>query len=385
MSTDFTTPTYSDVNPGLQRYVGQEILPLYDHFDQAHRRDHALMVIGQSMELARALDVDRDMAYTIAAYHDTGLCEGRERHHEVSARIILADRRLRQWVTEAQIRAMAEAAEDHRASAQNAPRSIYGRIVAEADRFIDPIIITQRTIQYGLDHYPELSREEHYQRMVAHLKEKYGRNGYLKLWFPESPNAVRLERLRDIIEDEVQLRNIFEEYFPKKTEQTPSRIIRPATTADIPSIMTVFGDAREKMQASGNRRQWTNGYPSVEAVQHDILQGGGFVIEDDGEIVGYFAFLLSPEPTYKEIFGGQWLDDAQPYHVIHRMGGLHGTHGIFSSVMDFAFARDPNIRIDTHRDNVIMRHNLAKHGFTYCGIIYLSSGDKRLAYQKIGR
>lgn len=164
---------------------------------------------------------------------------------------------------------------------------------------------------------------------------------------------------------------------------SPSRIIRPATTADIPSIMPVFDEARQKMQASGNWKQWINGYPSVEVVERDIELQGGFVIEDDEQIVGYFAFLPSPEPTYKEIYNGQWLDDTLPYHVIHRMGGKHGTHGIFISVMEFAFARDRNIRIDTHRDNVIMQHNLAKHGFSYCGIIYLANGDERLAFQEV--
>ena len=195
----------------LQQYIEREIIPRYDHFDQAHQRDHVLMVIQQSMDIALKLDVDLDMVYTIAAYHDTGLCEGREHHHEVSARIIKADETLRQWFSEEQIQIMADAAEDHRASAKQAPRTIYGRIVAEADRFIDPVTIVRRTIQYGLDHYPELSREEQYQRMLTHLREKYGRNGYLKLWFPDSPNAARLERLHDLIDDESQLRKLFEE------------------------------------------------------------------------------------------------------------------------------------------------------------------------------
>ena len=200
-----------NVNPTLIEYIEREIIPRYDHFDQAHQRDHVMMVIQQSLDIASKLDVDIDMVYTIAAYHDTGLCEGRERHHEVSAQIIKTDKALRQWFTEEQINIMADAAEDHRASAKQAPRTIYGRIVAEADRFIDPITIVRRTIQYGLDHYPELNREEQYQRMVTHLKEKYGRNGYLKLWFPDSPNAERLERLHDLIDDEAQLRKLFEE------------------------------------------------------------------------------------------------------------------------------------------------------------------------------
>ena len=202
-----------NVNPDLKRYIEEEILPRYDHFDQAHQRDHALMVIHQSMDMAEKLDVDANMVYAIAAYHDTGLCEGRDRHHEVSAQIIRSDQKLRQWFDEEQIDTMADAAEDHRASAKHEPRTIYGRIVAEADRFIDPVTIVKRTIQYGLDHYPELNREEQYQRMVSHLKEKYGRNGYLKLWFPDSPNAARLEQLRQIIDDETSLRTLFLDYF----------------------------------------------------------------------------------------------------------------------------------------------------------------------------
>ena len=201
------------MNPDLKYYIEQEIIPRYDAFDKAHQRDHVNMVIQQSLDIASRLDVDEDMVYAIAAYHDTGLCEGREHHHEVSARIIKADRQLRRWFTEEQIQTMADAAEDHRASAKQAPRTIYGRIVAEADRFIDPMTIIQRTVQYGLDHYPELDREGQYERMVAHLKEKYGRNGYLKLWFPDSPNAARLEQLRLVIDDENKLRQIFNQTF----------------------------------------------------------------------------------------------------------------------------------------------------------------------------
>ena len=131
----------------------------------------------------------------------------------MSAQIIKADKNLREWFTEEQIQTMADAAEDHRASAKNAPRTIYGRIVAEADRFIDPETIVKRTIQYGLDHYPELSEEQQYDRMMQHLHEKYGRKGYLKLWFSESPNAARLEKLRQIIDEKTEINKIFEIFF----------------------------------------------------------------------------------------------------------------------------------------------------------------------------
>ena len=197
------------INPDIVSYIENEIIPRYDHFDAAHQRDHVNMVIQQSLEIAEHLDVDLNMVYVIAAYHDTGLCEGRERHHEVSAQIIKADENLRKWFTEEQIQTMADAAEDHRASAKHEPRTIYGRIVAEADRFIDPETIVRRTIQYGLDHYSELSKKQQYDRMMQHLHEKYGRNGYLKLWFPESPNAARLEKLRQMIDEETEIKKIF--------------------------------------------------------------------------------------------------------------------------------------------------------------------------------
>ena len=148
------------------------------------------------------------------------------------------------------------------------------------------------------------------------------------------------------------------------------------------AIMKVMDAAKKIMRQSGNMHQWGDGYPSETVITADIEKKGAFVIEDDSDIVGYFAFLSSPEPTYARIYEGEWLDE-QPYHVVHRIASYPDAHGIFESIMDFCFSHDPNIRIDTHRDNTIMQRNIEKHGFTYCGIIYLTSGDERLAYQKI--
>lgn len=161
------------------------------------------------------------------------------------------------------------------------------------------------------------------------------------------------------------------------------RIIRHATTADVDRIMQVLDAAKRVMRSAGNENQWINGYPTVEAVLSDIEHDGAMVVEDDGVVVAYFAFLPSPEPTYAAIYEGQWLDDTLPYHVVHRMGAVPTAHGIFASAMDYCFAHAPNIRVDTHRDNKIMQHLVTKHGFSYCGIIYLLNGDERLAYQKM--
>lgn len=203
----------TSIRPELRKYIEEFIIPQYDGFDPAHRRDHVQMVIQQSLEMARNLGVREEMAYVIAAYHDVGLSEGREHHHEVSAKMMKADARLLEWFSQEDVQMMADAAEDHRASAAHAPRTIYGRIVAEADRFIDPETIIRRTVQFGLEHYPELSREEHYERMMTHLQEKYGRGGYLHLWFNDSPNAARLERLREMMTDEALMRRLFERFF----------------------------------------------------------------------------------------------------------------------------------------------------------------------------
>ena len=204
-------------DPSLVTYIEAEIIPRYEHFDRAHGTDHVRTVIAQSLALAARYDVDTDMVYTGAAYHDTGLANGRERHHIDAGRILAEDAELRRRFTEEQIGIMREAVEDHRASSDHPPRTIYGRIVAEAARVIDPATIVRRTVQYGLANYPALDREGHYARCLAHLQKKYAEGGYLRLWIAESDNARRLEELRAIIRDPQRLRRLFDETFDAET------------------------------------------------------------------------------------------------------------------------------------------------------------------------
>ena len=122
----------------LIRYIETEIIPRYEHFDKAHNLSHVQTVIDESLALAKLYpQADERLVYTIAAYHDTGLCRDRATHHLVSGEIIAADANLLQWFDKAEIKIMREAVEDHRASTDHEPRSIYGKIVAEADRIID--------------------------------------------------------------------------------------------------------------------------------------------------------------------------------------------------------------------------------------------------------
>jgi uncharacterized protein len=205
------------VRQEIREYVEREILPCYAAFDAAHREDHALMVIRRSLDIAKNYDVNEDMVYVVAAYHDMGLSCGRERHHHESRRILLADVQLRAWFTPDEIVTMGDAVEDHRASSHSAPRTIYGCIVAEADRLIEPRTIIRRTIQFTLANHPHLNREEGYERMVEHMNEKYNYGGYLRLWIADSDNAHQLEALRQIIANKTQLRSIYDEIYNELT------------------------------------------------------------------------------------------------------------------------------------------------------------------------
>ncbi len=200
----------------LIEHIEGNITPRYELFDKAHDRKHVFTVMSQSLRLAQYYDVDTEMVYTIAAYHDLGLEAGREHHHTESARIVREDVRLREFFTAEQINIIADAVEDHRASNSHAPRTIYGKIVAEADRIIEQHTIMQRTIQYGLARYPSLGESEQIERAIEHIKEKYGRGGYLKLWIPESTNATNLEEFRKLIDNEEELKRELTVIFHKE-------------------------------------------------------------------------------------------------------------------------------------------------------------------------
>lgn len=201
----------------LCEHIRERIIPQYVNFDKAHRIDHVEKVIEESMKLALHYEVNSAMVYTIAAYHDLGLCEGREFHHIVSGKILFANETLWQWFTDDQMLQMKEAIEDHRASNKQAPRSIYGKIVAEADRIIDPEITLRRTVQYGLSHYPEMDKEHQYERFRKHLADKYAEGGYLKLWIPQSDNAGRLAELRQLITNEERIRRVFDQLYEEES------------------------------------------------------------------------------------------------------------------------------------------------------------------------
>ena len=197
----------------LQEYIEQTILPQYDAFDGGHKRDHAEAVIAESLKLAQEHNADEQMAYVIAAYHDLGLRFDREKHHIYSGEILMADSTLRQWFTEEQLLTMRDAVEDHRASGKNPPRTIYGAIVAEADRQIIPETVIARTMAYSAKLNPDDDFETLYARSREHLLEKYAEGGYMRLWLNSERNVRSLEALRAIIRNEPLLRSLCEEWY----------------------------------------------------------------------------------------------------------------------------------------------------------------------------
>ena len=200
-------------NPSLDlvEFVETRILPQYAQFDKAHNMEHATRVIRRSLDLARKTGADLNMAYAIAAYHDLGLAGPRAIHHLTSGKILIADARLKRWFSAEQLKMMKEAVEDHRASASRAPRSIYGKIVA------DPETVIRRTIQYGLSNYSRLDKEGHWKRFMQHMDEKYSVNGYIRLWIQGSENERKLNELRKLITAPEEMRQVFDKIFTEET------------------------------------------------------------------------------------------------------------------------------------------------------------------------
>ena len=200
----------------LVEFVETQILPRYAEFDKAHGLAHVTRVIRNSIQLAKRTGADMNMVYVVAAYHDLGLSGPRAIHHLTSGKILMQDARLKRWFSPDQLKVMKEAVEDHRASASHVPRSIYGKIVAEADRDLHPETVIRRTIQFGFANYPNLDMEGHWRRFCQHLSEKYSVNGYIRLWIQGSENERNLNELRSLIVNPTELRKVFNRIFAEE-------------------------------------------------------------------------------------------------------------------------------------------------------------------------
>lgn len=201
------------VSLDLMTFIETNILPKYTEFGRSHGLDHVTRVIRNSLELARQTGADINMVYTIAAYHDLGMSGPRAIHHLTSGKILAQDKRLCKWFSDEQIKIMRQAVEDHRASASHAPRSIYGKIVAEADRDLEPDVVFRRAVEFGIEQNPTKGEEEQWQRFYHHMLEKYSAQGYIRLWITNSPNEKKLKAIRQTIENPTLLRKEFDKYY----------------------------------------------------------------------------------------------------------------------------------------------------------------------------
>lgn len=191
-----------ELNEKLVEYIEKKIFPLYDRNEFAHGINHIKTVIRRSLELADGYDVDFNIVYTVAAYHDLGHFIDRKRHEIISAEMFMEDENIKRWFSDEQRIVIKEAIEDHRASCDHIPRTIYGKIVSTADRTIVDIDNTiKRSYTYGKKNYIGLSEEEQFERVYEHLGEKYGENGYAKVYLEDKEFDEAVGKLRQALEN----------------------------------------------------------------------------------------------------------------------------------------------------------------------------------------
>ena len=191
-----------ELNEELVEYIKNEIFPLYDRNEFAHGINHIKTVIRRSLELADSYDVDFNIVYTVAAYHDLGHFIDRKRHEIISAEMFMEDENVKRWFADEQRMVIKEAIEDHRASCNHVPRTIYGKIVSTADRTIVDIDNTiKRSYTYGKKNYIGLSEEEQFDKVYEHLVEKYGERGYAKVYLKDKEFDEAVGKLRQALEN----------------------------------------------------------------------------------------------------------------------------------------------------------------------------------------
>lgn len=203
------------INNELVKYIESEIIPRYNKIDKAHNENHVTYVIRDSILIAEKYDVNKDIVYAAAAYHDLGLEVERERHEVFSKEIMLNDKRLDEFFSVKEKEIIGDAILTHRASTKVAPNTIYGKIIADADRDLLPVHTIERTVLYSLDNLTDYNRKEHLIRCKDHIESKYGEDGYLRLWLDSETNNKRLEKLRNLLSDESRFERIFDYYFQK--------------------------------------------------------------------------------------------------------------------------------------------------------------------------
>ena len=208
-----------EVDFTLEHYITLSIIPQYHRCDKGHDMNHIIDVIDRSSGLSRHLNKNVNIAYTVAAFHDLGLTIGPREIHEKNSGLLIATRyknRLKEWFTDDEINIIKEAVEDHRSSSDREPRSIYGKIVADADKDTDnPYKVITRAFEHGRHLNPDYTYEEEMARVKDHIIKKYGRDGYIKFYFPWSETERFLNSLIRLTEDDKFVEERYRKLIPE--------------------------------------------------------------------------------------------------------------------------------------------------------------------------
>lgn len=191
------------MNQKLINYIEEKIFPEYSKNEEGHGIGHIKTVIERSKKLSSGFDVNQNIVYTVAAFHDIGHHIDRKNHEKISADIFYQNEDMKNFFTEKERLIIKEAIEDHRSTLDREPRSIYGKIVSSADRTILDIDESlKRAYVYGKKHFPEYSEEESRIRVREHYINKYGRNGYAKTFIKDEEYDIALEKFRELLDNE---------------------------------------------------------------------------------------------------------------------------------------------------------------------------------------
>ncbi len=196
----------------IKKYIERVILPQYHNFDAAHNVSHIQKVIRTSVNLALRHGADCEMAYVIAAFHDLGIKYGRENHAYNSGQILRNDIYINHRFTKVQMAVMVQAVEEHGSSHKSEPHTIYGKIIAQADRSLDIDMMVERAIGYGLANYPQYTNEEQCNRAIEYLQGKYGVGGRIKLWIEDDADKKKLNTIQNAVMDSEQMKKLCERY-----------------------------------------------------------------------------------------------------------------------------------------------------------------------------
>lgn len=203
------------ISLAMLTHLDNHILPQYDQFDEGHHRDHIYEVIHASLMLVNQYPAKKDMVYLTACFHDLGLKFGRETHHITSGDLLRQDVYVKAHYDDKDIQTMVDAIFDHRASNTHEPRTIYGKILAEADRLLDVELVIERTVLYELHRHPKLTLDGQIKNAFDHMMDKYSQSGYLKRYLDYEPNRRGEEALTKLTNDQGRLYQTLKASFKK--------------------------------------------------------------------------------------------------------------------------------------------------------------------------